>query len=145
MRASLNDPLFSKTWRLHYKTPFFLYSSPNDPPIFLLSSLKDPIFLYLVCHRKTPTLGVLSPHPRHFHMWVPPPYASIHSNICCPGAKKLRVRGPVLWIGSKLALHTDWDQNLRDTPYKLVLFISSLLRVVLQSGYISKNYIAALF
>ena len=26
------------------------------------------------------------------------------------------------------ALHTDWDQNLHDTSYKLVLFISSLLK-----------------
>ena len=25
------------------------------------------------------------------------------------------------------ALHTEWDQNLRDTSYKLVLFISSSL------------------
>ena len=29
--------------------------------------------MHLVCHRKTPTSGVVAAHTPHFHMWVPPP------------------------------------------------------------------------
>ena len=56
--------------------PLLYINLTKWPPIFLLSSLKDPFFLYLVRHRKTPTLRVLAAHPHHSHIWVPPPIAS---------------------------------------------------------------------
>ena len=64
-------PFFLKTEGFTKRSLFFIVPT-KWPPIFLLSSLKDPLFSLLVCHRKTPTLGVLSAHPRHFHMWVTP-------------------------------------------------------------------------
>ena len=41
------------------------------PLFFFCPHWKTPFFLYLVCHRKTPTLGVVSAHPSHFHMSAP--------------------------------------------------------------------------
>ena len=49
-------PFFLKTEGFT-KRPLLFIILTKWPPIFLLSSLKDPFFLYLVCHRKTPTLG----------------------------------------------------------------------------------------
>ena len=43
---------------------------------------RSPFFLYWVRHQKTPTLGVLSAHPRHFHMLVPPPPLRLQSMGC---------------------------------------------------------------
>ena len=51
---------------------FLLFYSPHQMTPYFCPHWKTPFFLYLVCHRKTPTLGVVSAHPRHFHMWVPP-------------------------------------------------------------------------
>ena len=68
---------------------FFFIVLTKWPPIFLLSSLKDHFFLYLVCHRKTPTLEVVSAHTRHFHMWVPPPLF-----LTCPWLKIFIFRTP---------------------------------------------------
>ena len=81
MRSSRNDPVFFLQTEVFTKRPLLFIGLTKWPPIFLLSSLKDPFFLYVVCHRKTPTLGVVSAHPRHFHMWVPPPPGQVILNI----------------------------------------------------------------
>ena len=64
-------PFFLKTEDFTKRPPSF--SSPQQmTPYFSFVLIERPLFLYLVCHCKTSTLMVLSAHPRHFHMWVPP-------------------------------------------------------------------------
>ena len=65
-------PFFPNTEGFTKRPTSFFIVLTKWPPIFLLSSPKDPLFLYLVCHRKAPTLGVLSAHPRQFRILVPP-------------------------------------------------------------------------
>ena len=73
LRASLYDPFFFLKTEGFTKRPPSLYSPHQMIPLFFLCPhWKTPFFLYIACHRKTPTLRVLSAHPRHFHMWVPP-------------------------------------------------------------------------
>ena len=63
-----------KTEGFTKRPPSTVQFSPNDPLFFFCPHWKTPYFLYLVCHRKTPTFwGVLSAHPRHFQIWVHPP------------------------------------------------------------------------
>ena len=73
LRASLYDPFFFlKTEGFTKRPPSFYSPHQMIPLFFLCPHWKTPFFLYIACHRKTPTLRVLSAHPRHFHMWVPP-------------------------------------------------------------------------
>ena len=62
----MTPPFFFKL-KSSLKDPYFFIVLTKWPHIFLLSSLKDPLFS-LVCHRKTPTLGVVSPS-----LVTPPP------------------------------------------------------------------------
>ena len=82
----------AKRLRAHKMTPFFLQTEvftkvlTKWPPIFLLSSLKDPIFSLFSQSPKDPTFGVVSAHPRHFHMWLSPPghwggVIHVHTNL----------------------------------------------------------------
>ena len=68
-----NDPLYFFKLNSLLKDPFFFYSPHQMTPYFSFVLNERLLYLYLVFHRTTPTLGVVSAHPRHFHMWVSPP------------------------------------------------------------------------
>ena len=57
---------------LHWKIPpFFFFIVLTKWPLYVSFVLTErPHFFFLF--QKTPTLGVLSAHPHHFHMWVLP-------------------------------------------------------------------------
>ena len=61
MNLTLVAKFCTKTDSLTRMTPFFLKlkASLKDPLRFIVLITKRPLFLYLVCHRKTPTLGVI--------------------------------------------------------------------------------------
>ena len=69
----MTPPFFLQT-EVFTKRPLLFYS-PHQTTLYFSFVLTErpPFVLYLVCHRKTPTFGFVSAHPRHFHMWVPPP------------------------------------------------------------------------
>ena len=53
-------PFFFFKLKSSLKDPFLFYSPHQMTPYFsLVLTERPPFFLYLVCHRKTPTLGVV--------------------------------------------------------------------------------------
>ena len=69
---SAHKPPFSEA-NVSSQAPHF--GNPGRTPYLKKSwvppGLKDPLFSFIVRHRKTPTFEDVSTHTRHFHMWVP--------------------------------------------------------------------------
>ena len=87
-------------------TPYFSFVLTERPPFFY----------YLVFHKKTSTLGVLSAHPRHFHMWVPPmPWCVFMLHESLPGCT---IATDLLYLHHPLprlcgsTLYSNWGQHI---------------------------------